>query len=44
MIKWTKNRRALRAMLFLAAIGSFAITSGAGTRWGLVISPWDRLF
>jgi len=44
MIKWTRNPRALRAALFLAAVGSFAVTSGAGTRWGMVISPFDWLF
>ena len=34
MIKWTKSPRVTRAVLFLGAIASFAVASGAGTRWG----------
>ena len=44
MTNLTKNPRAWRATLFLAAIASFAVTSGAGTRWGMIISPFDWLF
>jgi hypothetical protein len=34
MIKWSKNARTLRVALFLAAIASFVVAAGAGTRWG----------
>ena len=34
MIKWTNNPRVVRVVLFLGAIASFVVTSGAGTRWG----------
>jgi len=33
MIKWTKSHRVARVALACAAIASFAIASGAGTRW-----------
>ena len=32
MIKW--NPRVLRVALALAAVASFAVSAGAGTRWG----------
>lgn len=32
MIKW-KNARAARLAVMCAAIASFAVASGAGTRW-----------
>jgi hypothetical protein len=32
MIKW--NTRILRVALALAAVASFAVSAGAGTRWG----------
>ncbi len=34
MTKWSKNPRMTRVVLFLGAIASFAVASGAGTRWG----------
>jgi hypothetical protein len=34
MIKWTNNHRVVRAMLVCASIAAFAISSGAGVKWG----------
>jgi hypothetical protein len=34
MIKWTNNHRVARAMLVAASIAAFAISSGAGVKWG----------
>jgi len=34
MIKWIKSARTFRVVLFLAAIASFVVAAGAGTRWG----------
>jgi hypothetical protein len=33
MIKWTRNHRVARVVMACAAIASFAVASGAGTRW-----------
>jgi hypothetical protein len=34
MIKWKKNPRVVRAMLVAASIAAFALSSGAGVKWG----------
>jgi hypothetical protein len=33
MIKWTRNAKVARVALACAAIASFALAAGAGTRW-----------
>jgi hypothetical protein len=36
MTNWTRNHRVVRAVLVCASIAAFAVSSGAGVKWGAV--------